>query len=43
MMDDGADKADKADRADKADSTVILPTITYIDEKSEIMSDSLTD
>ena len=37
-----ADRADKADRADMANSRVILPTIAYIDGKSEIMSDSLT-
>ena len=42
---DMADMADRADRADRADSRVILPTIDYIDGKSEIMTpltDSLT-
>ena len=37
-MADMADRADWADRADRADSTVILPTIDYIDGKSEIMT-----
>ena len=35
---DMADKAEQADRADRADSRVILPTIDYIDGKSEIMT-----
>ena len=44
-MADSADKADRADMADRANSKVILPTIAYIDGKSEIMTpltDSLT-
>ena len=32
------DMADMADMADRANSRVILPTITYIDGKSEIIS-----
>ena len=40
---DMAGMADRADMADKANSRVILPTIAYIDGKSEIISDSLTD
>ena len=35
---DKADRAKRADRADMADSRVILPTIDYIDGKSEIMT-----
>ena len=34
-----ADMADIADRADMANSRVILPTMAYIDGKSEIMTD----
>ena len=41
-MADMADRADRADRADMADSRVILPTIDYIDGKSEIMNHPLT-
>ena len=37
-MADRADRAEQADRADRADSRVILPTIDYIDGKSEIMT-----
>ena len=40
---DRADMADIADMADRANSKVIFPTIAYIDGKSEIMTDSLTD
>ena len=40
---DMADMADMAVWADRANSKVILPTIAYIDGKSEIISDSLTD
>ena len=40
---DRADMADIADMADRANSKVIFPTIAYIDGKSEIISDSLTD
>ena len=35
--------ADRADMADRANSRVILPTIAFIDGKSEIISHSLTD
>ena len=42
-MADIAEMADRADMADRANSKVILPTIAYIDGKSEIISDSLTD
>ena len=38
-----ADMPDMADMADRANSRVILPTIAYIDSKSEIISHSLTD
>ena len=37
-MAERTDWADMADRADRADSRVILPTIDYIDGKSEIMT-----
>ena len=37
-MADIADIADRADMADRANSRVILPTIAYIDGKSEIMT-----
>ena len=33
-----ADIADMADKADRANSRVILPTIAYIDGKSEIIT-----
>ena len=42
-MADMANMADRADMADKANSRVLLPTIAYIDGKSEIMNQSLTD
>ena len=42
-MADRAVIADRADMAYRANSKVILPTIAYIDGKSEIISDSLTD
>ena len=38
-MADIADIADRADMADRANSRVILPTMAYIDDKSEIMTD----
>ena len=41
-MADIADIADRADMADRANSRVILPTMAYIDDKSEIMT-PLTD
>ena len=40
-MADRADKADRTDKADKADRAD-MPTIADIDDKSEIMTHSLT-
>ena len=37
-MADIADIADRADMADRANSRVILPTMAYIDDKSEIIT-----
>ena len=39
---DMADMAEVPDMADRANSRVILPTIAYIDGKSEIMNHSVT-